>query len=220
MLTPTFRQDQLNERVYPRRRVFVVCTNSTVLALCPLSTTMQAFLTILLWRRWRQCLPPSGFSAVLLGLLSTACVLDVYCQCTAAVQLKDITLSATQLDKTSVIVSLVVLATVLGNFLVSEIQDLVIKRPNRFVAYPFHIGMGDSPMCDSCGTTETIGHILCICPQYDVEREVFRTALIQLDSRQFSVIKILGPWPFASMAQKATKTLLKYLKSTGLGNHV
>ncbi|XP_065303398.2 ATP-binding cassette sub-family C member 2-like [Dermacentor albipictus] len=92
-----------------------------------------AFLTLLLWRRWRQCLPPSGFSAVLLGLLSTACVLDVYCQCTAAVQLKDITLSATQLDKTSVIVSLVVLATVLGNFVVSEIQDLVIKRPNRFV---------------------------------------------------------------------------------------
>lgn len=46
---------------------------------------------------------------------------------------QDITLSATQLDKTSVIVSLVVLATVLGNFLVSEIQDLVIKRPNRFV---------------------------------------------------------------------------------------
>ncbi|XP_049275826.1 uncharacterized protein LOC125760139 [Rhipicephalus sanguineus] len=92
-----------------------------------------ALLTLLVWRRWRQCLPPSGFAGALLGLLFTACVLDVFCQCTAVVQLQGITLSASQLDKTSFIVSLVVLATVMGNFVVSEIQDLVIKKPNKFV---------------------------------------------------------------------------------------
>ncbi|KAL1420372.1 hypothetical protein MTO96_024205 [Rhipicephalus appendiculatus] len=92
-----------------------------------------ALLTLLVWRRWRRCLPPSGFAAALLGLLFTACLLDVFCQCTAVVQLQDITLSASQLDRTSFIVSLVVLAVVMGNFVVSEIQDLVIKKPNKFV---------------------------------------------------------------------------------------
>ncbi|KAL3227520.1 hypothetical protein MRX96_004218 [Rhipicephalus microplus] len=92
-----------------------------------------AVLTLLIWRRWRRCLPPSGFAGALLGLLFTACVLDVFCQCTTVVQLQDITLSASQLDKTSFTVSLVVLVTVMGNFVVSEIQDLIIKRPNKYV---------------------------------------------------------------------------------------
>ncbi|XP_037271387.2 ATP-binding cassette sub-family C member 2-like [Rhipicephalus microplus] len=92
-----------------------------------------AVLTLLIWRRWRRCLPPSGFAGALLGLLFTACVLDVFCQCTTVVQLQDITLSASQLDKTSFTVSLVVLVTVMGNFVVSEIQDLIIKKPNKYV---------------------------------------------------------------------------------------
>ncbi|KAH6921791.1 hypothetical protein HPB50_004990 [Hyalomma asiaticum] len=90
-----------------------------------------ALLTLLVWRRWRQCLPPSGFAAALLGLLFTACVLDVFCHCAAVTQLQDVMLSASHLEETSVVVNLVVLVTVMGNFLVSEIQDLVIKRPNK-----------------------------------------------------------------------------------------
>ncbi|KAK8760856.1 hypothetical protein V5799_027873 [Amblyomma americanum] len=88
-------------------------------------------LTLLVWRRWRQCLPPSAFAAGLLGVLSTACVLDVFRQFTAALQLQDIRLSAAELEEKSVIVTFIVAATVLGNFLASEIQDLVIKRPTR-----------------------------------------------------------------------------------------
>ncbi|XP_049513744.1 ATP-binding cassette sub-family C member 2-like isoform X2 [Dermacentor silvarum] len=88
-----------------------------------------ALLTLMLWRRWRRCLPPSGFAAAILGLLSTACVLDAFRLCAATTQLQDITLSANQLEKRSFIVSFIVLATVLGNFVLSEIQDLVIKNP-------------------------------------------------------------------------------------------
>lgn len=88
-------------------------------------------LTLLVWRRWRQCLPPSAFAAGLLGLLSTACVLDVFRQFTAALQLQDIRLSAAEFEEKSVIMSFIVAATILGNFLASEIQDLVTKRPNR-----------------------------------------------------------------------------------------
>ncbi|KAL1420371.1 hypothetical protein MTO96_024204 [Rhipicephalus appendiculatus] len=94
-----------------------------------LDVAQLALLTILLWRRWRRCLPPSGFAAAILGLMSTACVLDVFQLCATATQLQDITLSAHNFERNSFIVSFFALVTVIGNFLLSEIQDLVIKKP-------------------------------------------------------------------------------------------
>ncbi|XP_077495367.1 ATP-binding cassette sub-family C member 3-like isoform X2 [Amblyomma americanum] len=80
-------------------------------------------------RRWWQCLPPSAFAAALLGLLSTGCVLDAFLQSTALTQQESITLSERNLRATSVLMSVLVAAAVIGSFLLSQLEDLVIKRP-------------------------------------------------------------------------------------------
>lgn len=86
---------------------------------------------LVLRKRWRRCLPPSGFVAALLGLLLTASVLDVFCRFTTTVNPQDIILATPQLKRESVIVSFVLAAAVAGNFVASELQDLVLKRPTR-----------------------------------------------------------------------------------------
>ncbi|KAH6921994.1 hypothetical protein HPB50_007292 [Hyalomma asiaticum] len=78
-----------------------------------------------------RCLPPSAFAVALLGLLSTGCVLDAFLEFTTAFRLQDVTLSAVGLRKKSVIVVFVTAAAVIGNFLLSEVRDLVIKRPKH-----------------------------------------------------------------------------------------
>lgn len=83
-------------------------------------------------------------------------------------------------------------------------------------AYSHRMGMAESPMCDSCMCEETIEHLLCTCPRYDVQRLSLRTTLNRLDSRPFSESKILGPWLHPSLAQKALRALVLYLKCTGL----
>lgn len=88
-------------------------------------------LMLVLWKRQMRCLPPSAFAVALLGLLSTGCVLDAFLGFTTAFRLQDITLSAVGLRKKSVIVVFVTAAAVIGNFLLSEVRDLVIKRPKH-----------------------------------------------------------------------------------------
>ncbi|XP_049513998.1 ATP-binding cassette sub-family C member 2-like [Dermacentor silvarum] len=85
----------------------------------------------IVWKRQQRCLPRSAFTAALLGLLSTGCALDAFLEFTTAAHLQDIILSANYLQKKSVIVIFVTVAAVSGNFLFSEVQDLVMKRPKH-----------------------------------------------------------------------------------------
>ncbi|XP_049516423.1 ATP-binding cassette sub-family C member 3 [Dermacentor silvarum] len=98
------------------------------------STLAMAFslilLSVIVWRRWRRCLPPSAFVVALLGLQSTACVLDAFRLFTTVVDPKDITPFANRLQHKSLIVSFLLVAAVLGSFLVAEVHDLVIKKPS------------------------------------------------------------------------------------------
>lgn len=86
---------------------------------------------VVLRRRWQRCLSPSGFVCALLGLLLTASVLDAFQQYTRTVKLQEISTSASDFNYNSVVISFVLAAAVAGNFCVSELQDLVLKRPSR-----------------------------------------------------------------------------------------
>ncbi|XP_070397324.1 ATP-binding cassette sub-family C member 2-like isoform X2 [Dermacentor albipictus] len=90
-------------------------------------------LALIAWRRWRRCLPPSGFIAALLGLLSTACLLEPFQKFTVLFHQKRITLSSNDHLERYIIVSFTVAATVTWNFVASELQDLVIRRPTGCV---------------------------------------------------------------------------------------
>ncbi|XP_037558488.2 uncharacterized protein LOC119435852, partial [Dermacentor silvarum] len=95
-----------------------------------LSLVLLAFIV---WRRWRRCLPSSGFVAALLGLLSTACVLEAFQKFTAVVHQEGIILSSNELLERSIIVCFTVAVAVAWNFVASELQDLVIRRPTASV---------------------------------------------------------------------------------------
>ncbi|XP_065292076.1 ATP-binding cassette sub-family C member 2-like [Dermacentor albipictus] len=90
-------------------------------------------LALITWRRWRRCLPPSGFIAALLGLLSTACLLEAFQKFTVLFHDKRITLSFNDHLERSIILCFTVAATVTWNFVASELQDLVIRRPTASV---------------------------------------------------------------------------------------
>ncbi|XP_065302552.1 ATP-binding cassette sub-family C member 2-like isoform X1 [Dermacentor albipictus] len=87
--------------------------------------------TWIVWKRHQRCLPPSAFAASLLGLLSTGCALDAFLEFTTASHLQEITLSANNFREIAAIVIFVTAAAVAGNFLLSEVQDLVIERPKH-----------------------------------------------------------------------------------------
>lgn len=88
-------------------------------------------------------------------------------------------------------------------------------------AYSYLIGMAARAECETCGTSETIRHVLCECPRYSAERKKLSSALRNLDSRRpFSEEKILCHWPSQSSAQKATKELLRFLRATNLNTRL
>ncbi|XP_077545765.1 uncharacterized protein LOC144158623 isoform X1 [Haemaphysalis longicornis] len=80
-------------------------------------------------RRRKLGLPPSGFATTVLGMLFTACVLDVFRQFTAPVMLQELLLSTVQTEQKTIIVSCLMVATAAGIFIGAEIQDLIIKAP-------------------------------------------------------------------------------------------
>lgn len=93
---------------------------------------------------------------------------------------------------------------------VSEIESYELWLGVAFTkAYLLRIGMCNTLTRDSCKSKESIQHFLCLCLQYDVERELLWTALNRLYSRPFSETN-LGAWLCASLAQKAASELLEY----------
>ncbi|XP_070384470.1 uncharacterized protein, partial [Dermacentor albipictus] len=83
-------------------------------------------------------------------------------------------------------------------------------------SYSFRIGMADSPACDTCGCEETIAHLLCDCPRYNVQRKVLVTVLEKLDNRPFTEEKVLGHWSRRVSPLKALRALLKFLRTSDL----
>lgn len=65
----------------------------------------------------------------------------------------------------------------------------------------------ESPHCEVCNVTETIGHVLCDCPKYVEERERLDNDLTRLDSAPLSEDVILGPWPDAQSSFKAIQAV-------------
>ncbi|XP_037505680.1 uncharacterized protein LOC119382009, partial [Rhipicephalus sanguineus] len=82
--------------------------------------------------------------------------------------------------------------------------------------YLCKIGQERNPNCSVCHTSETIHHILCVCPQYATERQSLKCVVDRLDSRPFSEEKLLGAWEHADQAQRSLKCLLRFLSDTGL----
>nr|XP_037272775.1 canalicular multispecific organic anion transporter 2-like [Rhipicephalus microplus] len=85
-------------------------------------------LVCILWKRHRRCLPPSAFAVTLLGVMFTGCALDAFLKFNTAFSEQEITLSTYDLREKPVIVLFVMAAAVAGNFVLSEVQDLVISR--------------------------------------------------------------------------------------------
>lgn len=83
-------------------------------------------------------------------------------------------------------------------------------------SYSFLIGMADSPLCDTCRCEETLQHIICDCPRYDIQRQSLASALAHLDLRRMSVDVILECRPHRTLQLKVTKALLQFLKATDL----
>lgn len=83
-------------------------------------------------------------------------------------------------------------------------------------AYAFRIGMTDTPTCDHCGHEESIGHILCSCPQYSPQRACLSHELDQLDDQPLSEKRILQHRKDLPSQKKAVQALLRFLQSTGL----
>lgn len=99
-------------------------------------------------------------------------------------------------------------------------QETLLHRLRLGVAYTrrylFKIGQERNPNCSVCHTSETIHHILCVCPQYATERQSLKCVVDRLDSRPFSEEKLLGAWEHADQAQRSLKCLLRFLSDTGL----
>uniref|UniRef100_L7M1K8 Putative tick transposon n=1 Tax=Rhipicephalus pulchellus TaxID=72859 RepID=L7M1K8_RHIPC len=83
-------------------------------------------------------------------------------------------------------------------------------------SYSFRIGMADSALCDVCRCEETLRHILCDCPVYNVQRQSLASFLEHLDNSQMSVESILSCRRQRTSQLKVTKELLKFLKKTDL----
>ncbi|XP_042149586.1 uncharacterized protein LOC121837825 [Ixodes scapularis] len=98
--------------------------------------------------------------------------------------------------------------------------ESVLHRIRLGVAFTYKylhcIGKKPSANCLICEEVESLEHLLCTCTIYDVEREVLTEELSQLDSRPFSLQKILGAWESPEKLADATKYLLRFLRDTQL----
>lgn len=96
----------------------------------------------------------------------------------------------------------------------------MINRLRLGVAYTHNflhrIGQVATPKCPSCDFIETIHHILCDCVIYDAERTQLKNTLACLDNPPFSATKVLGAWDNPHKEAKATKAIVRFLKTTRL----
>ncbi|XP_054918846.2 superkiller complex protein 2 isoform X2 [Dermacentor andersoni] len=83
-------------------------------------------------------------------------------------------------------------------------------------SYSFRIGMADNALCNACLCEETLEHILCDCPEYNVQRQSLAFVLAHLDNRPLSVATIFTYRRQKTSQVKATKALLRFMKETGL----
>uniref|UniRef100_L7M0K7 Putative tick transposon n=1 Tax=Rhipicephalus pulchellus TaxID=72859 RepID=L7M0K7_RHIPC len=99
-------------------------------------------------------------------------------------------------------------------------QETLLHRLRLGVAYTRRylckIGQEQNPNCSVCHTSETIHHILCVCPQYATERQSLKRLIDRLDCRPFSEEKLLGAWERVDHAQRSLKSLFRFLSETGL----
>lgn len=71
------------------------------------------------------------------------------------------------------------------------------------------------PDCPSCGTDDAATHLILDCALYACERAVLQKDLQNLDSRTFFISKVLGSWSTPKKTCAATRTLVKFLVSSG-----
>ncbi|XP_042144181.1 uncharacterized protein LOC121834543 [Ixodes scapularis] len=97
------------------------------------------------------------------------------------------------------------------NYLSRPIETL-IHRLRLNVAYTgrflCRIQQVETPSCTCGHPVEDVEHIIMDCPRYDQWRTRLRVGLSILDSRSFSLAKVLGPWPDLK-SQKRASTLLR-----------
>ncbi|XP_037554286.2 multidrug resistance-associated protein 1-like [Dermacentor silvarum] len=92
-------------------------------------------LLLVVWIRWRRCLPPSGFVCTLLGFLTTATLLDAVRECTYLRKNQEIALADDCISKGVLVVTYLLTVCTAGNFIGAGIRDHVISRPNSVHVY-------------------------------------------------------------------------------------
>lgn len=73
------------------------------------------------------------------------------------------------------------------------------------------IGKATTPNCSLCGVVEDAEHIVMACQRYDDARCRLQVELAALDSRPFTIVKVLGPWHPAG-STKALRTIVQFLE--------
>ncbi|XP_049275833.1 uncharacterized protein LOC125760144 [Rhipicephalus sanguineus] len=113
-----------------------VLLTSLLDATCDFALALSSIVLLgIAWKRWRRCLPPSGFVCSLLGFLTTATVLDVVSKCAYQQQNQDIELADDYITQNVLIVTVLLTVCAAGNFVGAGIHDHVISRPSSVHGY-------------------------------------------------------------------------------------
>ncbi|XP_064462323.1 uncharacterized protein LOC135372758 [Ornithodoros turicata] len=83
-------------------------------------------------------------------------------------------------------------------------------------AYKVKINLARDPLCTACKVPEDDNHVLLHCPQFDSQRAKLRQALQRMDTRPFTLEKILGAWPTHDQCHRAVKHLTTFLHEAKL----
>ncbi len=79
------------------------------------------------------------------------------------------------------------------------------------------IGKHSTGLCEICQVKETVDHVLLLCPRYEQERNELQRELQNLGCTEFSICNILNT---KQGSGKIIKTILKFIKNSGLKNRI
>ncbi|KAH7975231.1 hypothetical protein HPB49_025293 [Dermacentor silvarum] len=113
-----------------------VRVTSLVDATCDLAVALSSVAMLAIaWKRWRRCLPPSGFVCTLLGFLSTAAILDAVRDSTFLRDSQEISAVSDYFSKGILVVTYLMAVCIAGNFLGAGIRDQIISRKSSVQTY-------------------------------------------------------------------------------------
>ncbi|XP_077497475.1 uncharacterized protein LOC144108069 [Amblyomma americanum] len=105
-----------------------------------------------------------------------------------------------------------------GSPVSSKVTQLDFARPALRQAARLHRhGRAPSPACSFCGADETLGHLLCACPNLEAARRDMTAGYRNLGLPSYSDQDLLHP---KRSQTEAFRLLLEFLQSTGLATRL